>query len=219
MIGEVLIPGFSFAAASDMLTRMEDSPQLIRDWIRYGIIAGIVGDFAFVITNGPIPLPESLKLYLAFAFGPLIAMAFLSMYFFFGVYRKTVILQVATIYGVIVGTVINIMLVMQVAIFSSIPAVDAFDTIQLGMSVAWDIYFAIAMLLIGIVMLRNPRFGTVWGAAAILIGGGLFVLKLIALSGAVSVNLRLVSSVFFLLVMIRMWMSREWVDEQLASSA
>ena len=208
---------FSCVSDNAMLTDMEDTPQLIRDWIRYGMIAGIIGDLAYALASGPIPLPDPVKLYMTFAFGPLIAMAFLSMYFFFGVYRKTVLLQVATLYGVIVGTIINIMMVMQAAIFPSVPVLDAPNLVQLGMDVAWYLYFAIAMMLIGIVMLRHPRFGTIWGTAAILIGGGLLVLKLATLSSVAVVDLRLISSAFFLLVMIRMWMSMKWIDEQLAA--
>lgn len=85
--------------------------QLTRNWIIFGMIAGIIGDFAYASAIAPIPLPDSAKMYLGMFFGPLLSLAFIGMYHFFRLHRKTVILQAATLFAIIAGTIINLMIV------------------------------------------------------------------------------------------------------------
>lgn len=207
-----------------------EEKQLTRNWIIFGIIAGILADVAYAGAIAPIPFLDSVRLYLGMAFGPLLSLAFIGMYHFFRLHRKTVTLQAATVFAIIAGTIVNLMLVVQSAIFQTIPrearadlglAFDGLNMVQLGMDVSWDIYLSLATILLGIGMFRHPRFGVIWGAAALVIGGGLLVFNLatfpIPPAEAGSLDLGPFSGMFYLFVSIRVLTSLKWVDEKLAA--
>jgi len=202
--------------------------QLTRNWIIVGVITGILADVAYAGAIAPIPFPDNVRIYLGMAFGPLLSIAFIGIYHFFRLHRKTVILQAATVFAIIAGTIVNLMLVVQSAIFQTIPrearadlglAFDGVNMVQLGMDVSWDIYLSLATILIGIAMFSHPRFGLIWGTAALLIGGGLLVFNLatfpIPPAEAGSFDLGPFSGIFYLFVSIRVLTSLKWVDEKL----
>jgi hypothetical protein len=205
-----------------------EEKQLIRNWIIFGMIAGILADVAYAGAIAPIPLPDNVRIYLGMAFGPLLSLAFIGIYHFFRLHRKTVTLQAATIFAIIAGTIVNLMLVVQSAIFQTIPlearadlglAFDGLNMVQLGLDVSWDIYLSLATILLGIAMLSHPRFGIIWGAATLLIGGGLLVFNLatfpIPPAEAGSLDLGPFSGMLYLFVSIRVLTSLRWVDEKL----
>jgi hypothetical protein len=201
---------------------------MTRNWIIYGATAGILAVFAYVSAIAPIPFPETVKLYLGMAFGPLISLSFVGLYHFFKLHRKTVRLQAATIFGIIAGTLMNLMIVVQSAIHQTIPA-DARESlglayaglnmVQLGMDVSWDIYLSVATILLGLVMFGHPRFGKIWGVITLLIGAGLLALNLatfpIPPADAHSLDLGPVSGLLYLLVAIRVLTSLKWVEAKL----
>lgn len=214
-------------ATSEIITAKSEEKQRTRNWIVYGMIAGIVGDFAYGSSFAPIPFPVSM--YLGMAFGPLLSLAFVGFYHFFKLHRNSITLQAATIFGVIAGTIVNMMIVVQWAIGRTVPlesraglglAYEGLNMVQLGLDVSWDIYFSLATILLGLVMLGHPRFGKIWGAATLLIGGGLLVLNLASFptppGEADSFDLGPVSGVLFLFVAIRVLASLKWVDEKLS---
>lgn len=208
-----------------------DTPErkrLTKRWIVWGVATGILGDLAYTGAIAPLPIPNGLRMVLAFAFGPLISLAFIGYYHFLRLHRNSVALQAGTVFAVIAGTLVNLMLVVQSAIFATVPAearaelglaFDGLNMVQLGMDVSWDIYFSLAMILLGMAMLGHPRFGRIWGAVSILIGGGLLVLNLatfpIPPGEAESIDLGPLSGLFYLVASIRIWTSLGWVDEQL----
>jgi len=204
-----------------------EEKQLTRNWILYGAAIGILADVAYAGIFAP--LPDTVRLYMGMAFGPLLSLAFIGLYHFFKLHRKTVMLQAATVFAVIAGTLVNLMVVVQSSIYWTIPlgereglglAWDGLNMVQLGMDVSWDIYFSLATMLLGLLMFRHPRFGTIWGTVALLVGGGLLVLNLATFpdppGSAGSVDLGPLSGVLYLFVSIRVLMSLKWVDEKLA---
>lgn len=169
-----------------------------------------------------------MRIYLGITFGPLLAVALIGLYHFLKLHRKTMALQTATIFGIIAGTLVNVMLVVQSAILITIPedereglglAFDGLNMVQLGLDVSWDIFFSLATVLFGVAMFRHPRFGTVWGLMMVLVGGGLLVLNLASFPDppgeAGSIDLGPLSGVLYLLVSIRVLRSLSWVDEHL----
>jgi len=70
------LPGDS----SRVMSLTEEEKRLTRNWILYGIIAGILGDFAYAAAIAPIPIPDAVKMYLGMAFGPLLSVAFVGLY-------------------------------------------------------------------------------------------------------------------------------------------
>ena len=210
------------------LAPISEEKQITRNWIIYGAIAGILAVFAYVSAIAPIPVPERVKLYLGIAFGPLISLAFVGFYHFFKLHRKTVTLQAAIIFGIIAGTLVNLMIVVQSAIHITIPAgareslglsYTGLNMVQLGMDVSWDIYLSVATIFLGLVMFSHPRFGKIWGVITLLIGIGLLALNLatfpIPPADAGSFDLGPVSGVLYLFMAFRVLASLEWVEAKL----
>jgi hypothetical protein len=214
------------------IAQVNEEKQITRNWIIYGTIAGILADLAYASAVAPVPFPETIKMYLGMAFGPLLALAFIGLYHFFKLHRKTVTLQAATIFGVIAGTLVNLMIVVQSAIHLTIPAgarerlglaYDGLNMVQLGMDVSWDIYFSLATILLGFAMFSHPRFGKIWGMTTLLIGGGLLALNLAAFpyppAEAGSIDFGPVSGVLYLFVAFRVLASLKWAEAQLPKQA
>ena len=212
--------------SSAVVSREEQ--RLTRNWIVYGAVIGILADVVYTGFIAPSPLPDKVRVYLGMAFGPLLSVALVGFYHFLKLHRKTMVLQAATLFGIIAGALVNLMLVVQSAIFDTIPeeereglglAWDGLNMVQLGMDVSWDIFFSLATVLFGVAMFRHPRFGTIWSVVMVLAGGGLLVLNLASFPDppgeAGSVDLGPVSGAVYLFVSIRVLRSLSWVDERL----
>jgi hypothetical protein len=154
------------------LSVLEHEKRFVRNWIIFGMIAGLVGDLAYFLASVPIPLPIRLRYFIGFTFGPLLSLAFVGFYYFFKLHRKSVAMQATVLFGIIAGTLVNLMLVVQSAIVLTVPrearselgmAWEGLNMVQLGIDVSWDIYISAATLLLGLAMLAHPRFGMIWG--------------------------------------------------------
>ena len=153
-------------------------------WVRIGPVAGVLAIaayFAAAMAN----LPSHVALVLAFSMGPLLSVAFMGFYHFLRAHRNSAALQTATVFGVIAGTLVNLMLVVQQSLFISIPSATraalgsawtGLNMVQLGMDISWDIYISVATILLGVVLWRHPRFGMVLGG--ITVSAGLLLLAL-----------------------------------------
>ncbi|HEU5100413.1 MAG TPA: hypothetical protein VFU22_15400, partial [Roseiflexaceae bacterium] len=159
----------------------------------------------------------------------LLSLAFVGFYHFFSLHTKSVAIQASVIFGVIAGTVVNMMVVVQSAVRLTIPsearaglglAWDGLNMVQLGLDVSWDIYLSAASMLLGIAMLPHPRFGKIWGGLTIAIGATLLVLNLVtfpippAASG--SIDLGPVTGIWYLGIAIRVLTSLNWVDQRIS---
>jgi hypothetical protein len=160
--------------------------DLSRSWVRIGPIAGLLGIAAYFGAVTGI-LPWRVTMVLAFSMGPLLSVAFIGFYHFLRAHRNSAALQTATIFGVIAGTLVNLMLVVQQSLFIGLPAAtratmgpawDGLNWVQLGIDVAWDIYISVATILLGVVLWKHPRFGMVLGGITAFAGLLLLVLNL-----------------------------------------
>ena len=100
---------------------------------------------------------------------------------------NSVALQTATVFGIIAGTLVNLMLVVQQSLFIGLPSTvratmgpawEGLNWVQLGIDVSWDIYGSVAIILLGWVFCTHPRFGIVFGTVTILAASLLLVLNL-----------------------------------------
>ena len=160
--------------------------ELSTSWVKAGPIAGFLGIAAYFAAASDI-LPSHATLILAFAMGPLLSVAFIGFYHFLRPHRNSVALQTATVFGVIAGTLVNLMLVVQQALFIGVPSAmraamgpawAGLNWVQLGIDVSWDIYISVATILLGWVLCTHPRFGKVLGGTTILAGLLLLILNL-----------------------------------------
>jgi len=204
--------------------------RLTRNWIVFGMLAGLLGAIAFFVASGISTLPFRLTMLLGFAIGPLLSLSFVGFYFFFRLDKISVALQASVLFGIIAGTIFNMMLVIQSALFLTFPrearsdlglAWDGLNMVQLGMDVSWDIYFTAATILLGIAMLSHPRFGKIWGGITLAVGVSLLVLNLLTFpvppGDAGSVDLGPVSGLWYFVLMIRVLTSLKWVDMRLGA--
>jgi len=160
--------------------------DLSASWVKIGPIAGILGIAAYFAAATGL-LPSRITLLLAFAMGPLLSVAFIGFYHFLRCHRNSVALQTATVFGVVAGTLVNLMLVVQQSLFEGLgagvratmgPAWAGLNLVQLGIDISWDIYISIATILLGLALYPHPRFGIVVGGTTILAGSLLLVLNL-----------------------------------------
>ena len=206
--------------------------MLVRRWIVFGAFAGIIGDLAYVLAIAPLGLSPKVVTLFGFVFGPLLSLAFVGIYHFFKVYKKTVVIQASMIFGVIAGTIVNMMIVVQSAIFVTIPnetragmglAWDGLNMVQLGLDVSWDIYISAATILLGVAMCSHPRYGKIWGILTIVIGAALLILNVATFpvppSSAGLFDLGPITGILYLIIVLRMITSLKWVDQALISNS
>lgn len=134
--------------------------HLSTSWVKIGPITGILSIAAYFAAATDI-FPSRISLVLAFAMGPLLSAAFVGFYHFLRAHRNSVALQTATVFGVIAGTLVNLMLVVQQSLFIGLPSTmratmgpawAGLNWVQLGIDVSWDIYISVATILLGLVL-------------------------------------------------------------------
>jgi hypothetical protein len=204
--------------------------QLTLSWVLIGGLAGTLGVVAFFLAStGLLALKPSF--YLGMAMGPLLSVAFVGYYYFFRAHRLSPALQIATVFGVIAGSIVNRMIVVQGALFITFPAAaresmgaawDGFNIVQLGLDVSWDIYISLATVLLAVAMWGHPRFHKILALVTGLLGAGVLVLNLLAYpippDSAGSFDLGPVVGVWYLVLSLRILGSRQWLAERLAAS-
>ena len=205
--------------------------DLSASWIRIGPVAGLLGIAAYFAAVAGV-LPSRVTLVLVFSMGPLLSVAFLGFYHFHRAHRNSAALQTATVFGVIAGTLVNLMLVVQQSLFIGLPSATratmgpawaGLNWIQLGIDVSWDIYISVAIILLGMVLWKHPRFGIVLGGITIFAGSLLLVLNLWTFpappadSGLFDVGPFV--GVWFVVLSLRMMSSVKWWTKRYVQAA
>jgi len=180
------------------------------DWLNaYSVMTGIALVFGYALlgfdvreflglrppARPPKPLPGPVTMVLAFAFGPLLSIAFLGLHRFFAAERDTPLLQVACLAGVVAGVLVTTMLVVQVGNnMVRVDTVDGAETesaaeaariawravnrVQYLVDVVWDIFICLATILLGAYLWSQRHFGRIWGGLGAVSGLGLLILNL-----------------------------------------
>jgi hypothetical protein len=160
---------------------------------RVGGIAGVAAVVCYVCFF--LPLPMGIQRLFAFAFGPLLVVAFLGLYQAIAKHRNGPALQVGVVFGIIAGALVNALLVVQLANGSwneaSLAAAttdaaretaqwvfQATNRVQAAMDVSFDIFITVAAITLGVAMLSHPKFGKIFGITGIMVGGLLLGLNL-----------------------------------------
>jgi len=167
-------------------------------WARLAGITGIASVLAYfsaAFLPAVAPVPDAVVMVLAFAFGPLMIVAFVGLYRYMSAHRDGPTLQVGILFGIIAGVLVTTMLVIQVGnnmvLEQGLAEADgdaakellrtawrAVNRVQYLVDVAWDIFICVGSILIGIAMLGHPVFGRIWGGLGILAAGLLLILNL-----------------------------------------
>jgi len=167
-------------------------------WARFAGITGIASVLAYfsaAFLPAIAPVPDAVVMVLAFAFGPLMVVAFVGLYRYMSAHRDGPALQVGILFGIIAGVLVTTMLVIQVGnnmvLDQGLAEADtdaakellrtawrAVNRVQYLVDVVWDIFICVASILIGVAMLSHPVFGKIWGGLGILAAGLLLILNL-----------------------------------------
>lgn len=209
---------------------LTEASNLTLKWVLIGGIAGLLGDLAYFLASTQL-FGARPSYYLGMAFGPLLSIGFAGYYYFFRAHRLSPALQIATLFGIIAGTIVNMMLVVQGALVLTFPpaaresigaAWEGFNMVQLGLDVSWDIYISLATVLLAVAMWGHPRFHKVFAVVTGLLGAGLLVFNLwtypIPPGSAGLVDLGPVLGGWYFIVTLRVLTSRKWLAGQLAAS-
>jgi hypothetical protein len=164
---------------------MTKETALTLTWVKFGAIAGILACVIYPLMIA-VEMPRLLTVACAAAFGPLLSLASVGIYHLLKIHQKTVTAQIAAGANVIAGSIVNMMLIVQLAISYSLEeyvqnAADTatkatlewvgkvVDKVQLGLDVSWDVFISIGTLLFALNMLNHPRFGKILGSIGALL--------------------------------------------------
>jgi len=159
--------------------------DLAQTWIDVGIVTGILAGVCYGMPQ--LPFVRGRLHDLTFmGFGPLLCVAAIGLYHFFRRNRESVSNQLAHLFLFVAGLSFTYMATMQGSIYKLIPryyhaAADAdrelwrnvlkgVSSTQLGLDFAFDIFVSVGTVLLGLQMVRHPRFWGWFGVLGMMIG-------------------------------------------------
>lgn len=214
---------------------MNAESSLSIKWIKAGAVSGLLACLIYP-TLILIEMPQFLALLFAGLFGPLLYIASIGLYFLIKIHGKTMTLQLALLFNIIGGTIVNLMLVVQMAIRISVIkylkdfddattretinlVFNIVDKVQLGLDVSWDMFIAGGTFFFAINMLNHPRFGKLIGGVGILVAIALLILNLITFpeppAEAGFMDLGPFVGIWYLVVTIIVFFSLKWAHDEI----
>lgn len=169
---------------------MGTAHTLQRTWTRTGGLCGIAAILAY-FGAAFLPLTDTAALVLAFAFGPLVAIASLGLVHALEGDRPRAGVRIAGFLGAAAGVTVLAMLTVQQALFAAyadIPEAEASRTalmalgnaVHFGLDIAWDCLIAASITLFAIHFWRVSVFGKVLSAIGVLCSTLLFAINMAA---------------------------------------
>lgn len=153
----------------------------------------LVAYFNFAVFG--VPIPEKLALTLAFAIGPVAIIGILHLRRIFSKLYTGELLNIASVFFVIAFTLLDLMLIVQQAFFAFYqktlqettdePVKESLrliftqvNSVQLGIDIAWDIFYCVGAILFSIVLLQLSRSWKILGIYSLLTVVPLLVLNM-----------------------------------------
>lgn len=151
---------------------------------RIALIAGVTGllaDVTYVLAVA-VPLGDMAGPVVASLFGPLIACASVALYLLLASERATLAGQLAAVANVAAGALVTAMLLVQISVddveAELSPAVnEAFEHVEFGLDLSWDVFLVAGTILFGLAMVADARFGLRFGLPGIVVAAALYVLN------------------------------------------
>ena len=208
---------------------------LLKKWIVMGAICGLGATIIYPLLL-LVGFPLIITVILAAAMGILLSLGSIGLFFFLGVFRKTVSIYLAVLFNIIGGTIFNLMIIVQMTVRNYMSAYleestneysremisqifQGVDKVQLGLDVAWDVYICLGTFLFALNMFKHPRFGKVFAISGLLIATALLGLNIYSFpvppGDAGLVDLGPLMGLWYTAVAIRTLLSLDWLDEQL----
>jgi hypothetical protein len=165
---------------------------------RSAILTGsIVGGLAVATYVGwsVLPLPGAINRLLHFAFGPLLIVAFIGIFFFLGRERVRLLHILGSVFGILAGATFAMMTIVQASMIDRVwlplrasddPAVvthlkyalQGTNSVQLGLDVAWDLFITIATVLVALSLIGRGGATRLFAIVGVAIGAATLVLNL-----------------------------------------
>ena len=141
----------------------------------------MLANVAYVVVAA-MPADHVAAPFVASVFGPLISAASVALYLVLASERATLAGQLAAVANVAAGALVTAMLLVQIAIndveAGLSPAVnDAFEHVEFGLDLSWDVFLVAGTILFSCAMLADPRFGRRFAVPGIAVAAGLYVLN------------------------------------------
>ena len=151
---------------------------------RIALVVGVTGLLANVtyVLAAAVPLGDVAGPVVASFFGPLIACASVSLYLLLASERATLAGQLAAVANVAAGALVTAMLLVQISVddveAELSPTVnEAFEHVEFGLDLSWDVFLVAGTILFGCAMAADGRFGLRFGLPGIIVGAALYVLN------------------------------------------
>lgn len=204
--------------------------RLRLQWIRIAVAAGLVAVASYTFL-----LFASGDLRVAYvgasAFSVALGLASYGLYQFLTIGRRSAAAQIATVATIAGAVVFLAMASIQLSVRSDLGGVDPTtlgtvyrlaDRVQLGLDVAWDVYFAVGMALFGVAAYSHPRVGRAIGLAGVLVATSLLVLNVatfpIPPASAGSLDLGPFAGLWYLAVTIQIIRSLGWAHTEIQNA-
>jgi hypothetical protein len=142
-----------------------------------GLLANVAYALAASEALGEVATPIAASL-----FGPLIAGASVALYLLLASERATLAGLLAAVANVAAGALVTAMMLVQVAVndveAGLSPAVnDAFEHVEFGLDLSWDVFLVAGTMLFSCAMLADRRFGRRFALPGIALAAGLYALN------------------------------------------
>jgi hypothetical protein len=142
-----------------------------------GLLANVAYALAASEALGDVATPIAASL-----FGPLIAGASVALYLLLASERATLAGLLAAVANVAAAALVTAMMLVQVAVndvqAGLSPAVnDAFEHVEFGLDLSWDVFLVAGTILFSCAMLTDPRFGRRFALPGIALAAGLYALN------------------------------------------
>jgi len=184
--------------------------------VQLGIVAGFFACFAYPVAAFAHP-PRIVTSTLVACFGPALGIACYGLQRLIDWEAPLVSSALGSLLNALAGALYTAMGLLQLAVgytAGSDKVAPQFIAIWLGLDVACDAFVGFGTICFSIAMLHHPRFGRVFSAVGILIGGGLLALHLYTFptppQNAGLVDLGPALGLWYLVVTIQMWRSLKW---------
>lgn len=213
-------------------TGVAEVRRLQFNWVKIGVAAGLVAVASYtflLLASGDFRVA-----YVgASLFSVALGLASYGLYQFLTIERRSAIAQTAMVSTIVGAVVFLAMASIQLSARSDLGGVDPttlgvvyelVDRVQLGLDVAWDVYFAVGMALFGVAAYSHPRIGRLIGALGVAVASALLGLNIatfpIPPASAGSFDLGPFAGLWYLVVTIQIIRSLGWArTKTLARSA
>jgi len=207
-----------------------EARRLRLDWIRIGVGAGLVavGSYTFLLlASGDLRIA-----YVgASVFSVALGLASYGLYQFLTIRRRSAVAQIATVATIVGAVVFLAMASIQLSVRSELSGVDPttlgtvyelVERVQLGLDVAWDVYFAVGMALFGVAAYSHPRIGRIVGALGVAVAVTLVATNIatfpIPPASAGSIDLGPFAGLWYLVVTVQIIRSLGWAKDEVLNA-